>query len=463
MKTENDRPVCTDQTARMAASNRKPARRLERSTFQVNRSMEYFSEKELQRQIGRGVDWWPVALLKELIDNGLDACEMHDVDPVIEVEVGEDYFSVQDNGPGLPSEVIVGSLDYSQRISDKALYVSPTRGQLGNALKTVWAAPYVVHGAGLVEIETGGQRHSVEVSLDEVAQQPNVQHTVEEEGDFVKNGTLVRVTWPDSASSDEPDEEDDSYNFHQYTKPPPSAEEIVEMFAAFNPHATFRISDRLFEPTSPGFRKWRGDEPTSPHWYTPETLRSLIAGYITKEREGGRPRTVREFVSEFKGLSGTAKQKRVTEDLSHVQLADLVENGQFDDGAVGRLLTRMQDNSKPVKPAALGVIGQEHMTAWMTTYAGADPDTIQYAKSTGEQDGMPFVVEAAFGVNEGFESRRRILYGLNWTPALGSPVKELTDLLPEMRVVSHDPVTLLFHLSCPRFDFTDHGKGRVAL
>ena len=103
---------------------------LERTVFEVNRELEFFSEKELQMQIGHGREWWPVALLKELVDNGLDACETANVAPRIEVVVEPDSFSVRDNGPGLPAETLTRSLDYLVRVSDKNYYVSPTRGQM---------------------------------------------------------------------------------------------------------------------------------------------------------------------------------------------------------------------------------------------------------------------------------------------------------------------------------------------
>src|SRR5262245_11420346 len=62
-----------------------------------------------------------------------------------------------------------GPLDDAVRISDKSHYVSPTRGQLGNALKCLWAAPFVVSGErGLVEVAARGVRHRVEVSLDRI-------------------------------------------------------------------------------------------------------------------------------------------------------------------------------------------------------------------------------------------------------------------------------------------------------
>jgi hypothetical protein len=48
---------------------------LRRETFTTSRLLEFFSEKELQMQIGFSRDGWAIALLKELIDNALDACE----------------------------------------------------------------------------------------------------------------------------------------------------------------------------------------------------------------------------------------------------------------------------------------------------------------------------------------------------------------------------------------------------
>ena len=114
---------------------------LRRTTFATNRVLEFFSEKELNMQLGHSRAAWPLAILKELIDNGLDAAESTEVAPEITVTLTPDAFSVDDNGPGLPPETLARSLDYLVRVSDKAHYVSPTRGQLGNALKCVWAAP----------------------------------------------------------------------------------------------------------------------------------------------------------------------------------------------------------------------------------------------------------------------------------------------------------------------------------
>jgi hypothetical protein len=59
--------------------------------------------------------------------------------------------------------------------------------------------------------------------------------------------------------------------------------------------------------------KWWPSDPTSAHWYERKHLERLLAAYIAHDEDQGRERTVREFVAEFRGLSGTAKQKKVLE------------------------------------------------------------------------------------------------------------------------------------------------------
>lgn len=161
--------------------------------------MEFFTEKELQLQLGDDVDSWPILLVKELIDNALDACEAGGVTPMITVDVEDDEVMIGDNGPGLPEATLVRSLDYLVRVSDKNHYIAPTRGQLGNALKCVWAAPFIADGGcGQVEVITGGQVHHIDVTLDRIAQEPRIEHTVNSNG-TVKNGTFVKINWPQVA------------------------------------------------------------------------------------------------------------------------------------------------------------------------------------------------------------------------------------------------------------------------
>ena len=432
----------------------KNAPRLARETFTISRETEFFTEKELEMQIGQPVEWWPVAILKELIDNALDACECAGVAPEIRVGVEGDALTVEDNGPGIPPETVKGSLDYLKRVSDKLFYVSPTRGQLGNALKVVWAAPFVESGkSGCVEVSARGVKHTIEVSLDRIRQAPAIEYATCQGGREV--GTSFRVEWPELASILNHERNPYFYN-------PPSPAQLVEGFAGLNPHASFHLGECTYPASDPGWQKWRPDLPTSPHWYTPETLRALIAAYVGRDQDTGQARSVREFVSEFRGLSSTVKQKAVANGFSGVHLRDLVEDGDIAMPHVEKLLAAMKGASRPVPPAMLGVIGKEHLTRWMETFADVNPESVRYSRRAGEESGQPYVVEVAFGIR-GDTDERRLVLGLNWTPALGEAVPALRQVLSQMRIDPHDPVTVIVHLARPRFAFTGHGKGEIAL
>lgn len=72
---------------------------LERTTFRTIRLLEFYSRKELVAQTGHEPDAWPLVLLKELVDNGLDACEEAGIAPEIVVHVQPGAITVVDNGP----------------------------------------------------------------------------------------------------------------------------------------------------------------------------------------------------------------------------------------------------------------------------------------------------------------------------------------------------------------------------
>jgi DNA topoisomerase VI subunit B len=452
-----------------------------RETFSVSRMMEFFSEEELRTQIGHAPPLWPLALLKELTDNSLDACEIAGTRPSVVVTVEPDAVVVADTGDGLPVEVIKQSLDYGVRVSDKLHYVSPTRGQQGNALKTVWAAPFVyattVYGnlcrpgaranpAGRVEVVTGGQRHVIEVTLDRINQEPRLRHTPLAEEGSVKTGTLIRVNWPKAACYLATPPKGDFYRGDDFY----NADRLLRAYSTFNPHATFSLetpdTELDYLPTNESWVKWQPDQATSPHWYSTERLRGLIAAYIAKERAGGKPLKVRDFLAKFDGLSSTQKRPKVLRaaGLTDAWLSDLADGDDVDVEAVGRLLAAMQAAARPVKPKALGVLGAEHLVENLAFEWFCTRGSVRYKRATGFAGGLPFVLEVAVGVQRrDDENGRQIVAGVNWSPAIESPFEELPYLIGKMRVDEDDPVTVVAHLAYPRPEFTDRGKGHLDL
>jgi DNA topoisomerase VI subunit B len=171
---------------------------LDREVFTTSRLSEFCSQKELTSQTGHSVDQWPLVILKELLDNALDACEEANIAPEIKISVSAESITIADNGPGMPPETVKGLLDFNVRVSSREAYVSPTRGAQGNALKTVVAMPFALDGSiGETVIEARGVRHLIRFAKDGIRQEPKIAYA--QEPSLVRNGTSVTVKWPVSA------------------------------------------------------------------------------------------------------------------------------------------------------------------------------------------------------------------------------------------------------------------------
>jgi hypothetical protein len=91
---------------------------LERTTFCTSRLLDFTNKKELTAQVGHPEVAWPVVILKELADNAIDA-EEASMAPAVSVVVDERGITVEDNGPGIPADVVGGVLDFSVRVSSR--------------------------------------------------------------------------------------------------------------------------------------------------------------------------------------------------------------------------------------------------------------------------------------------------------------------------------------------------------
>jgi hypothetical protein len=328
------------------------------------------------------------------------------------------------------------------------------------------AIPFVLAGSkpGHVEVESGGIRHTIEVSTNHVLQRPQIDHR--QERIVRKTGTLVRVT-VDVACSKVVEAKS------QFLQ------NLVLDYSLFNPHATFDFSihgkRRVVKATASEWRKWLPTDPTSAHWYNQERLETLIGCYIAGESDSGKVRSVREFVSEFRGLSGTGKQKQVSEKagLQRASLHDLASNSHFNHEAVALLLKAMQELSVPVKPEILGVLGKEHFVQRLKPQG----ETFRYICKRGvDERGLPVLIELALAQTPD-GGLRGLHAGLNWSVPLGNPLESDAFRIDGERIVSGlsaflanqridlegDPVCLAVHLACPRFRYLDRGKGSISL
>jgi DNA topoisomerase VI subunit B len=430
-----------------------------RTTFTTSRLLEFCSRKELVAQTGAEPDAWPMMLVKELVDNALDACEEAGIAPMIRVTVARGMIRVRDNAGGIPAETVASILDFSTRTSSREAYVAPDRGRQGNALKTILAMPFALSGEeGKIEIEARGIRHAIAFRVDRIAQQPVIDH--EQRRVSVRTGTSITVHWPDSSRS-------------ELQKAGAQFLPIVQRFTDLNPHlaicATWQDEDRRErwsrDAESPGWTKWTPSAPTCPHWYRVADLERLAGAFLHHDRQHKAVRLLRDFLAEFNGLSGTAKRKAVLDavGLPRAPLARLLTDGEdFDQAMVNRLLVAMQDAARPIKPLRLGPLGREVLERTFAAYEG-DPETFRYKLLQGVDDGVPWVVETAFAYRP--KAHRRVLVcGVNWSPSLdadGDPFR-LGYQLGTNWCDTDAPIVLLVHLICPRPEFLDRGKTSLA-
>ena len=349
-----------------------------RTTFTVSRAAEFFSEKELEMQMGAGrLDWLPM-LIKELIDNALDACESAGVSPSIKISTTDDTITVSDNGPGIPASTVEKSLDYLSRTSSNNLWISPTRGQLGNALKCLYAAGYVANGNGLVVITAQGIRHTITVGFDEIQQEPTLCHDTETVE--ASQGTSVQFQWTG----------DDNKGW---------VELQAWRIGLFNPHAWIESNGKtLAGPLTDRdlrFSKWKPDARIPVSWFYRHQFKALLCAHINASPE----MYVRDFIKLFAGMSSTWAQAAVLDDLRLQRTS--IKDGFTRDGEVhDDLVETLHDavgaySGEPPKAKRLGTIGKGVLER-LEQLLDVRPDSGAYAKVAIEDDCRPFVAEAWF-------------------------------------------------------------------
>jgi DNA topoisomerase VI subunit B len=454
-------------------ARKKPEPKLTRVAFKVSRLMEFCSERELQNQTGHSIHDWPLVVGKEVVDNALDACEEAEVAPVIEVVVDPGTIIIQDNAGGIETETVESILDYTIRVSSREAYVSPTRGAQGNALKTILAMGYVLDrkigsdadAAGITIIETRGIKHQIEFRVDHINNQPKLIHTTA--ASAIKVGTKLTINWP-------------KLNLLEYAED--RFKRLIEAYVWFNPHLSLRgvwFGQEFVnvKATNPNWEKWRPRNPTSPHWYDESRLQRYLAAHVARDRDLKQHRTVREFIAEFRGLSGTAVQRKVLEEVgcSHQSLAQFFGSDRVNRTGITKLLAAMRKHSKPVAPKHLGVIGVEHFKQRFLA-AGGNLETFKYEPRKGmTSEGFPYVIEFAFGLHQsgltqGPTAPRKFITGANWSVGISNPFRNfgttgegLEATLAKVRANASAPVICALHLASANIQYADRGKSSIIL
>ena len=252
---------------------------LKRETFRTSRLLDFCSVRELVKQIGHAVNYWPLVILKELVDNALDAAEEANIAPTIRIDVANGEILITDNGRRIHAETVADILDFTVRVSSRKAYASPTWAAQGNALKTILAMGSALDSRqGETLIESHGIAHGITFKVDQVRQEPKVEHLQGQSP--VRTGTRITVRWPVCASS-------------RVDQAKPRFLQIASDYGWLNPHLSLALTwngKRCvdFKASNPKWANWLPCEPTPPCWYDVSHLPRLMGAYISRDQDRGR-------------------------------------------------------------------------------------------------------------------------------------------------------------------------------
>jgi DNA topoisomerase VI subunit B len=151
------------------------------------------------------------------------------------------------------------------------------------------------------------------------------------------------------------------------------------------------------------------------------------------------------------------------------QPLSVLRNGDgLDSEKTAALLNAMKEHSKPIKPEILGLIGKDHLAARFEAL-GAEMETFKYRTLRGMDGDIPWIVEAAFAWQPEWQDRR-LITGVNWSPAITNPFRELgqfrdslDSVLEHQHAGRREQILVALHMTCARVEYTDRGKSAVVI
>lgn len=452
-----------------------------RRMLERKRSLDYVTLQGLTVQTGCDPEDLDIFVLKELVDNALDACEENN--PTIEVTFETDKFvtlTVKDSGKGLTEADVKRIVDFDRSYSTKFHYKYPTRGALGNALKCVFGIPYALASeqnidlpAEPIRVRSKGKEFGIHLDLQELEGQ--VCSQIFSRDTKPGSGTEVSLTLPLF-------QEDRGYR--------PDYLNLVRSHALFNPDASFKFTlshpelDEPFVKTykSTGKSHKRFVGASSIEWYTLAQFRQLIQAYIRSILKGEKDLTLRLFIKQFRGLSSDKKAASILDEIQSENkkikhLSDLADQ----DKAVSQLYECMKKRSDNPSSNVLGEIGKKQLHDRISQIYGT-PLTFKYKKIQQfyqkESAYIPYVLEVAVAVREEYNAGLRIHAGINHSPCLSNPFEgyyiawmdkkenwqeaSITrGLLGKYGIDSEQPVIIVVHLICPNIEYQSYGKRKI--
>lgn len=465
-----------------------------------SQSSDYIRLEGLQKLTNVTAHDWDLYILKELVDNALDADEM------VQHENGSPHIRVimeyDREGNGLrvtvanraifPLDYVENLFDLEKRVSVKDYYNHPTRGAQGNALKTILGIPYALHYRFLSDynldevplaITCGNRRVKILLDVDELDQSVSVITEEEFEKDDVRDETSVSVG---------------IFRFIQ--KRPRTLDELnkwAKAFALFNPHASFsftfvilketgEVVEEIYESHSnPNWHdKYDLSQAAPVTWYTYSEYKELLYAILANKREHDQSApSLGEIADQF----GITDFPKTSEFSAATSLDGLMNGDELRTDSTRRLFKLLKHQTHQTAIPPLGKIGEQHL---LENSDVPDSENVEheplffYRHVEGglsipvdvDLPVYPFALEVALTTNE--TEKRQIIVGINHTPTYQDPFfnkpliphgaeiedvqRSLEKLLDFYNLRDDTPVTLIVHLIAPNVEYENYGKWSIS-
>lgn len=455
-----------------------------------HREFDYLQLHWLEKTSGRPSHDWDLYIIKELLDNALDADDRwaREHTETIELTVDLHYRHIEAldihsldivvcNRAPFPTNLLTNIFDLTAYTSDKSHYNYPSRGQQGNALKTLLGIPYALRHFGYGDyanihkpfvIENGNQAYVISLDIDEARQHANLSPIQSTLLNPSKDGTCVRVGI-------------DRF-VQERLRTLADLHTWAQRFALFNPHATFRWRVRIGDEQAawefPADNSWYNlfADAAAVHWYEYTQLRELL---LALERELGSDFPLSQVLQTFAGFTPLEDLdgKRAKDLCNHLglkTLGDLHLTSDHVHTLRDTLWQALLRQGRQVPAEKLGSLGETYLVKVLTQFFLLEvPPLYRYLVRDDPADpAHPFVLELALArLPNG--NKRVIWTGLNHTPTYddpfytrslfppvlnGEPVFGLDGFLDAYGQTKDQAVLLVLHLISPNLAYQDFSK-----
>ena len=434
----------------------------------IDAASDWFDLRQLPGLTGRSASDFDRVLLKELLDNGVDGAEEACRAPVMDVEVRGGFLAVRDNGGGMNLEALEAAVNLRSRASTKEYRRAVSRGQQGNAFKTLVGIPAARARAARPSLSAcramlvGGAFGPFEITVDFSTGTPTVRVGNISRGNTTMVSLLTRtVTGTEMFPSTfgtavvVPVEKTNGFT------------ELIAGYALANPHLRLSyVKDgapiALHEPIDD---RWRPSSLTAAHWYTAAEFEHLC----DVARQLGW--TFAQLVREFHSVRRKADAREVLR-LAGVQQARLcVRDAPRSSHA--RVFEALRKVATEPSVAVLQPVGARRICARMGE--GARYKRVDGVFDRGDAR-IPFVVEAALVEDPAGDGE--VITAINNAPTFTVPWEEdwfeadaggrktfdgtgLHAFLESFLIDPEAPCRMFLHLTCPSLRFRDRGKSTL--